>query len=230
LPRVPRWLIRLALAGAVILAARPAAAQVSIWLQKGVSGFGGAFTFSGSSDMLGLSLGGGYSYKGVLELDLRFARYFPDSDDYDGLSVEVWEIAPSIEVHPLKQSANVPISLGISAGVTFPFYSADVFDEYGISASAFGYGFGLSAYRFFRLTESVGVIPTVGLEWMHRDISVENSVQKLESSSSTFGGVLCAYFAFIDSGGRIWGLVPAVGINEDGLGYHLGFASVFSMP
>src|SRR3990172_2268179 len=103
---VPRRLLQIVLAGALLLCARPAAAEVSIWLKKGVSGFGSWFGFTGVDDgSFSLALGGGYSYEGVLELDLAVSRGFPDSDQLGGASLAIWIIESSIEVHPLKQSA-----------------------------------------------------------------------------------------------------------------------------
>lgn len=228
---MPRRLLQIVLAGALLLCARPAAAEVSIWLKKGVSGFGSWFGFTGVDDgSFSLALGGGYSYEGVLELDLAVSRGFPDSDQLGGASLAIWIIESSIEVHPLKQSATFPISLGVAAGVSFPFISSDDLDARGISVSAFGYSFGLSAYRFFRLGESLGITPAVGLRFAHLDMTFKTALETIDRGESTFGGTIGAYLAFIDSGGRIWGLAPSALITDDFVQFQILFGVVFGMP
>jgi len=228
--------IRLALAGALLLVARSAEAAASIWLQKGVSGFGvstgfgSAFGYSGGSDSLSLTLGGGYSYEGVYELGLQVVRGFPHTVQPGDVSVATWTIAPTIEVHPLKQSATVPISLGLRANVAFPFFSSQELDAQGVKVSAFGYGFAAMLYRFFRLGESVGVTPAVAFGFTRMNTTFEAPTGPIDHGESIYDGALGAYFAFLDSGGRIWGLVPSVDITGNYVQASLTVGVVFAMP
>jgi len=238
---MPRWLeriplVHLALAGVLLFGARPAEAAASIWLQKGVSGFGTsvgvAYTagWSGRTNNLNLTLGGGYSYKGVLELDLEVDRTFPVTDPQTGASISSWSIGPHLEVHPLKQSATMPISLGLSAGIAFPFYSSSELDAQGISVSAFGYSFGLMVYRFFRLGEWVGVTPAAGLSFSRVNVTFETPTGSVDGGQSTLSGGFGAYFAFLDPGGRIWGVAPSLAIADDCVQFQLQVGVVFAMP
>lgn len=205
---------------AVLLFAAPASAQVSLWLQKGVSGFGfGAGVFRGKK-FTTLTLGGGYSYQGWIDFDLDFGYRIFDEDTVGGaLDIKEYALSPAVQVHPLKQSKTIPISLSISASALYSTFASDNFvDEEG--GGTYGASLGVNVYRFFRLGESVGVIPAAGIsagivqpyETMSDGTDVED-IDSLKPVSMSLG----AYFAYIDSGGRVWGIVPQVSIplNDD---------------
>src|SRR5262245_56043365 len=153
-----RMLIALAIAASA-LAARPASAQVSIWLQRGVSGYAGALTFGASSNATTFGVAGGYSYEGYLELDLNLAYINYDKDAFSGASVSAFAVAPSVQYHPLKQSAEMPVSLGLQAQVAKLFFSSSDLDSVDTSLSETDLNLNASVYRFIKLTSNIGIIP-----------------------------------------------------------------------
>src|SRR5512134_4090729 len=147
---------------AVLLAAAPASAQVSIWLQRGVSGFGvGTGVFRGN-DATQFTLGGGYSYQGWIDFDLDFGYTVYDEDVTAPIELAELALAPTVQLHPIKQSKTVPISLSIGASATFSVLDSDDFIG-DAGGGSYGAGAALRVYRFFRIGESTGIIPAAAL-------------------------------------------------------------------
>src|SRR5215471_11840546 len=96
----------LALLAFLVLAAVPgvASAQVSIWLQRGVSGFGVTGGFFGNGDQLGFFTDLGYSYQGFLDFDLNAGATVPKASQAIPDDMVIYTLAPTVQVHPLKQS------------------------------------------------------------------------------------------------------------------------------
>jgi hypothetical protein len=209
---------------AAALAPRAASAQVSLWLQRGVSGFGAALTLATNSDQTTYGVTGGYSYEGYLELDLSLSYANPT---VMGASLSEYVLAPQIQYHPIKQTADVPVSVGLSAGFQKLFVTSSAFLP-GAGISGLGAGAGVSVYRFVKLTANVGVIPAASLGYVHTWTTITNSA----GTDTTFGNDsgalgLGAYLAYIDDAGRIWGLVPSVtfgfgDVKETTFGLELG--------
>ncbi len=217
------------LALAAILYSVPASAQVSIWLQKGISGYGvsvGAkrdLTHDGSA----IDLSGGYSYQGWLDLDLSLITYLLPDDTFPDVDVSVYGVAPSLQVHPLKQGPGMPISVGLSAGFEYDFYSSEDFAE-GAGISAYSFGGSAAVYRFIRLGERIGVTPAAILGVARGTVSFDGSSEDV--SDTTVGVTLAAYLAYLDEGGRVWGLVPNVAITDDFTSIGISLGVVFSRP
>jgi hypothetical protein len=191
------------------LAPSAASAQVSIWLQRGVSGYGGAASIQASGDATELTASGGYSYQGFLDFDLNLNYYSLNKDNFQGASVSAYGLAPVVQYHPIKQSAEVPVSLGLSAGVEKIWFSSPDFTA-GSSINAFNVGVGVSVYRFVKLAPSFGVIPAAAFGVNHAWTTT--TVAGMDTTAGTTGESLQigAYFAYIDDAGRIFGLVPSL--------------------
>ena len=107
---------------------RSASAQVSIWLQKGVSGVGAAVVLGYNKDQSTYGVNGGYSINGFVDLDLT-AAYLSFPEDFGPGDLQGYAIEPRIEVHPLKQGPHMPISLGIGASAAKFFFVSDTLDS-----------------------------------------------------------------------------------------------------
>src|SRR4051812_16915011 len=81
---------------------RVADAQVSLFLKKGTSGYGGYAGLSTTSGATGFELGGGYSYEGRLEVGLMLGRVAFDMSRFQGADVAGYTAGPTFEYHPLK--------------------------------------------------------------------------------------------------------------------------------
>jgi hypothetical protein len=208
------FVFTLLLAGVILLAwPRSASAQVSIWLKKGVSGAGVAGLFAHNEDQTTYGINGGYSVRGFLDLDLTIAYLdFPTDplpDDLIGVAV-----APRVEFHPLKQGPGMPISVGIGGGVTFFGFSSDELESNDIELSSFNVNTDVSLYRFFKLSPNFGVTPAVGGGFVHTELTVTRFGDEETTTDDSFSFQAAAYLAYLDPGGHIWGIAPAVNIGD----------------
>src|SRR5262249_47054013 len=149
-----------------------------------------------------------YSYEGFLDFDLNLNYYSFSKDKNNGASVSAYGLQPIVQYHPIKQSAETPISVGLSVGFEKVWFSSSDLDNIGISLSGYNVGGGVSLYRFFKLAPSFGVIPAVAFgvnhAWLTASFGGQDTTTESTNESLAFGG----YFAYIDDAGRIFGLVP----------------------
>lgn len=208
-----RFLILVALV--LALAPRSASAQVSIWLQRGVSGLGASATFSANNQGTAYGVDAGYSYQGFLDFDLNATYYSYDTDHQVFTDQRVYGIGPTIQYHPLKQDKDMPVSVSLGVGFQKIFFSSDMLDQLDGSIDAWNLGVNGSVYHFFRLGENTGVIPSVGLTFVHSETSGTNfQGQTTTFTSDDLGLSLAGYFAYIDSSGHIFGAVPTIIIGD----------------
>lgn len=177
----------------LLLFASTASAQTSVWLQKGTSGYGGQLTLRTGNDQTQIGVLGGYSYKGFIDANLGFNRYSSDQSE-----AEVYGIAPGVQFHPLKQSKDMPVSVGFATTFEKQFYEGPD-DGWSLDLSG-------TVYHFFKLGKNVGVIPSAGLGFNHSSQG--------ENSDDNVNVQLAGNFAII-SGNAIWGVSPSLLIGED---------------
>jgi len=191
---------------------RPAEAQVSIWLQRGVDGYGGFVGLATNGTDALLSLSGGYSYQGFLDFDLGLA--FIGYDDFfgDGTEVSALTISPGIQYHPLKQSDNLPFSLGLGAVYNYTIYSSDELDAAGIELTGWSISGSVNVYRFFKLSGNFGIIPAVAGSYVYESQTLSDGVTDMEGTVNSFSVALGAYLGYLDASNRIWGIIPSVSI------------------
>lgn len=204
---------------AVLLASAPASAQVSIWLQRGVSGFGGNIGLSRGDEVTTFGVGGGYSYQGWIDFDLTYNySVFDEETALGALDIVQHSLVPSVQWHPLKQSKTIPVSIGLGVGVPIGVLDSENFvgeeggTAYGLAASA-------SVYRFFRLSSNVGIIPAAAFTVNYTKIKLtdENGdeIPLVDDDDTSASVSLGAYIAYLDSGGRIWGVVPQISFGDE---------------
>jgi len=194
-----------------------ASAQVSIWLQRGVSGFGASGSISYNNQATVYGVDGGYSYQGFLDFDLGlYYVSVPNDKQIPGLEdLKTYVVAPGFQYHPLKQSKDIPISLSIGATFQKYFFQSDSLNNADATLDTWALTVNVAVYRFFRLGENTGVIPAASAVFTHGETTLtEPGFQDATGSSDDFGLGLGAYFAYIDDGGRIYGLVPSVTIGD----------------
>jgi len=192
---------------------RSASAQVSIWLKKGVSGAGVSGLFAYNEDQTTYGVNGGYSVQGYLDLDLTIAYLeFPDDElpaDLIGLA-----LAPRVELHPLKQGPGMPISLGLGGGITVFGFASDELEQRNAEIESYNVNADVSLYRFFRLSSNFGVSPAVGAGFVHTELTVTQFGDQETATDDAFSFQVGSYLAYLDPGGRIWGIAPQVSIGE----------------
>lgn len=221
--RTRRALVLALLVSGLVLMSWPrsASAQVSIWLQKGVSGVGGAVVVEHSGDQNNYGVNAGYSLRGFVDFDLTIAYFTLDDEDLppdtDGAVV-----IPRAEIHPLKQGPAMPVSVGVGAGIAAFAVSSDEFDRRDIEVEEYNINADVSVYRFFKLAPNLGVTPAAQVSYVHGWATVSQFGDEIGSSSSDRVGLgLATYVAFLDGAGHIWGVAPNVSFDKDGVNFGL---------
>jgi hypothetical protein len=202
------------LGGLALLAwPRTASAQVSIWLQKGVTGAGASAVVAHNEDQNTFGVNGGYSLDGWLEFDLTLAYITSLNEelpsDLDGLAV-----TPHVEVHPLKQGEGMPVSVGITAGYGKFFLSSEELDRRNVSLDMWNILADVSVYRFFKLAPNIGVTPSAGISFIHSEATASQFGNEETSTDDSVTAAFGAYLAYLDEGGRIWGIAPFMNLGD----------------
>jgi hypothetical protein len=204
-----------------VSAAAGAAHAQGLYLQNQQSGIGVAAGLSHNDDALGLSLGGGYSYKAFIDAGLFVNRYGYSTDEANVSSIGV---QPYVNVHLLRQSDTVPVALAAVGNFQKYFYSAT--DDRDID----GYSFflGGSAYRRFGLSETVSVSPqaTLGYNFAHTSGGV--GLFKTSRDDGSLLLQLAGNFAY-QAGGPIWTLNPLMAIDSTYVTFGLIVGATFAL-
>lgn len=197
------------------------------WLQKGVSGVGAelAVTHQGGDSFFVLT--GGYSHRGILDVDLSVGWAAPTTENIPDLSQ--YSLGANLAYHPLKQTRETPLSVSVGASYSQFFFSSDMLSQSDASLSAWGTTLLGGAYRFFPLAERIGVIPEIDLGWLHTSASETVLDQTQTATNDLFVIQLKAELAYLDSAGHIWGVAPSLsfgpGNNPTAFGISVTFIS-----
>ena len=204
---------------------RHADAQLSVWLPKGVSGAGGEAGVQTSNVATDFVVFGGYSYRGFLEFDLGF-HYVIYNDDELVPDVTAVGLSPGLQIHPLKQDAGMPISLGLSAQLMSLAASSPALDDTGLELNALGVSLAAAVYRFISLGTRMSVTPSVGVTFSHLSATLRNSsgTDINEDDDTSVAAALAGNFAYLTSSGVILGLTPSLNV-----GGNLSFGLMFGV-
>jgi hypothetical protein len=197
------------------------------WLQKGVSGVAAELGVTHQAGDSVLLLRGGYSHRGILDVDLAVGWGAPTIEDVPDLSEYL--LGANLAYHPLKQTKEIPLSVSVGVGYTQSFLSSDTLSENGASLSAWATTLVGGAYRFFPVAERIGVTPEIDLGWIHNSLSETVLDQTQTATSDLFVIQLKAALAYLDSAGHIWGVAPSLsfgpGNNPTTFGISVAFIS-----
>jgi hypothetical protein len=218
------WLIVLVCAAGLAIP-RGANAQVSVWMQNGVSGAGAEAGVSVDDSSTSLHVAGGYSHLGVLDIDAGLDYTTFKSDNAIASDLGAYGATVALQYHPLKQGPEMPISLGLAVGVPVGKLTSRQLDDAGISGTLWGISAGVAAYRFVKLAPNVGVTPSIGILYTYSHISLmDNFDQEITSSDSHVGVDLTGNFGILGGSGVIYGLSPSLFLSDN-----VSFSFTFSM-
>jgi hypothetical protein len=222
------WLIVLVCAAGLAVS-RSADAQVSVWLQKGVSGLGAEAGVSVDDSSTTFHVAGGYSYLGELDFDVGFDYTTFKSDNAIASDLGAYGGTFALQYHPLKQGPDMPISLGLALGVPIARLTSDQLDEAGVTGTLWGVAAGVAAYRFIKLAPNIGVTPSIGLLYSYSHISLKDSLdQEFTNSDDHIGVDLTGNFGFLASGSTIYGISPSLFLS-DNVSFSLTFSMIWPM-
>lgn len=125
----------------VMAAGLVSAAAQSRFVEGRNSAFGVEAGFSGNEDATSIGAGVGFSISGNIDLSASIRRINLDAT-IDGADVSANAFSLGFAFFPLKQNAEVPLSLG--AGLGFANYVSDALDYYGWDMTATVVSFGIT--------------------------------------------------------------------------------------
>jgi len=206
-----------------VSAAAGAAHAQGLYLPNQTSGIGVAAAVDYNQDALGFGLGGGYSYKAFIDGGAFVHRYGYSTDD---ASVSSIGVQPYVNVHLLRQTDRIPLSLAANGSFQYLFYSTDAEER---DLSGWGFFLGGSSYRRFNASETTAITPelTLGYQFLHTRGGVG-----LFKTSPDDGGFLvrvATAFAFQSGDGPIWGLNPFMTVDTNYVTFGLTFGATFPM-
>lgn len=149
----------------LVTATSASALAQGLYLPADKSGVAAAAGVSLNEESFGLSIGGGYSWRSFIDGGIFLNRH--EYDEVTSANVTSIGVQPYINVHLLKQSETVPLSVAAMGNFQKYFFSErdDMLDIDGYSLFAGG-----SVYRRFGLSAAISMNPQaiVGLGFRHR--------------------------------------------------------------
>lgn len=209
------WLIVLVCAAGLAIP-RGADAQVSVWLQKGVSGVGAEAGVAVDDSSMTFHVAGGYSHLGVLDFDLGFDYTSFNSDNAIASDLGALGATAAVQYHPLKQGPDMPISLGLGLGLPIATLTSSELDADGISGTLWGINAGVAAYRFVKLAPNIGITPSIGLVYSYSHLSLTNMFgDEITSSDNNVGVSFTGNLGLLGATGTIYGISPSLFVGEN---------------
>ena len=195
------------------------------WLQKGVSGVSADVGVAHEDGDTELTLTGGYSHQGFLDILLSFGWHDTAITGIPDLSA--YSLGAEFDYHPLKQTKEVPLSLKVGIGYAQTFFSSETLSENDSSLSSWETVLGAGVYRFFPLAERIGVTPQLTVRWVHVSATTTLFGQTQTNTDEQFGIGVMASFAYLDSAGHIWGVTPSLDFGPGNTATAFGFGLTF---
>ena len=206
-----------------VTAAGGAAHAQGLYLPNQTSGIGVVAGVDYNQDAVGVALGAGYSYKAFIDGGVVVHRYGYTTSEANLSAIGV---QPYANVHLLRQTDTIPVSVAAMGSFQQYFYSVDAANR-----DVKGYSFfaGGAAYRRFGLGETVSVSPqaTLGYNFTHT-----SGASGLIKRGHDDGGLLfqaAANFAYQVGGGTIWGINPFMTVDTTYVTFGLAFGATFPM-
>jgi len=208
----------------LVTAASGAARAQGLYLPNQTSGIGVAAAVDYNQDAFGLGIGAGYSWKAFIDGGAFVHRYGFSTTD---ASVSAIGVQPYVNVHLLRQTDRIPLSVAANGNFQYLFYNTDS-DTRDIS----GYSFllGGSAYRRFAASATTAITPEVSLGYEFHHTRGGVGLFKLSKDDGGFLVRLATAFAFQSAdGGPIWGLNPFMTLDTNYVTFGLTFGATFAM-
>lgn len=224
------YLYRLYCMAAILLLAiaTKAADGQGTFLQMGESGVGINGGFELFDDGSAFDVGIGYSVMGILDIGVEVAKGNIDDKEL-GTDIGFTALSPSLGVHVMKQSEEVPISFYIEGGYLTGTYSADFLDELDWDMTVSGWGIGGSVFGRIPLSSEAELIPRIGVTHtsMEGEIKdrVGDSISNDDASTSFDVGVS---FAFKLPPKTILFISPGLNFGEESTTFGVDIGFVFN--
>jgi hypothetical protein len=190
----------------LVTAGSGSALAQGLYLPSDKSGVGAAAGVSLNEESIALSLGGGYSWRSFIDGGVFLHRY--EYDEVTSANVTAIGVQPYVNVHLLKQSDTVPLSVAVMGNFQ-KFFFSERDDQLDINGySLFGGG---SVYRRFGLSPTVSMTPqaVLGIGFRHRTGTAGAfGTVKTDEPGGVFQLATNFGYQSVGSNSRLWVLNP----------------------
>lgn len=169
-------------------------------------GFGGGFE---SGEGYTLALGNaGYAAAGIVNIGLSGGRmWFDDAD----VSMNI--IGPSVTFYPIRQTPDIPVSIGIGGNYSYGTVVSDLLAD-GESITQNTFGVNGSLFHELEVSDQFRVIPEIGGYFSRTTQEVSGPGGSLENSENITGISGRLGLVFMTSETTYFALTPALGVSE----------------
>ena len=143
-------------------------------------GIGAGFGTGGDATNYGGLLS--YTHKGMLEVGAGLNRFEFD-DGGAGLEMSSLQISPFVNVHALKQSQQMPISLAFGGAYRSESYSSDAMDQTGLELTSSGFVAGGMVYRSFQASKTINIVPDAAVTYYSATLKMTDTNTQTESET-----------------------------------------------
>lgn len=208
-----------------VSAAAGAAHAQGLYLPNQTSGVGVAAAVDYNQDAFGLGLGGGYSYKAFIDGGAFVHRYGFSPND-PAVDVSAIAVQPYVNVHLLRQTDRIPVSLATHGAFQYRFYQTNADNR---DLSGWGFFLGGSTYRRFDASDTTSVTPQLALGYQFLHTNGATGLFKTERNDGGFLVRVATALAFHSGDGPIWGLNPFMTVDTNYVTFGLTFGATFPM-
>jgi hypothetical protein len=215
-------------AGALTALSANSASAQSQFIEHGTSGYGAQVGVATADGATGLSVGGGYSYLGFLDVGLNLSHFWFDWYNVYGINTTETGVMPYANLHILRQDDYIPVSLALTANFDKRFFSLNAPSWARASLSGWGLFLGAFTYRHINLTEATAVTPQLTLGLEHQ--SLTGGVFGVTSMSISDNSLLARIdgnVSFKSASGRVWVVDPFLSFDDQNTFFGIALGAVF---
>ena len=191
---------------------------------KGTNAFLVGVNASKAGDVSTIGAGVGFTLGGTFDFGLAYDQSTTDDEDVGDMTGKGF--TPSVVLHAIKESEDVPVSCSFVASYTKMSFSADILDAYGLEATGSGFGLQVMLHRTFWTQTGVHIIPSAALSYADVEVEVTDGTDSV-TEGDTATNVVLAVTAAMDAGeGNLLVATPAItlGDGDTAISLSLGFA------
>ncbi|MBD3196426.1 MAG: hypothetical protein GF317_15310 [Candidatus Lokiarchaeota archaeon] len=182
------------------------------YIEKGQNGFGISGGFSSNKDAKGFGGNIGYSISGILDLGFSYSR----STTNDEPKIYSDDISPSINIHILKQSINVPISFSMGAKYIKSYYSGDFLDDYDLELNSSGFVIGGEIAGKIPIDKDFAVMPSFGISYYSYSAEIKDQYgNSAEDDDSVTDFIFELPLIFYVGSKNLFCISPGLSMDED---------------
>jgi len=199
----------------------------SMYLKKGRSGLGISVGYFYNENYPSLGVGLGYSIKGIVDISIGANRAVFKEGLYDS-DIQRTNWGPSLQLYALKQSKNMPFSLGAGAHYAKMSESGSEYNRLNISSKGSGYSIWIFNEKRVDSPGGTSVVPGYSITFTKSEAELKGDGHDLEETRNVTTLKIYAGISFRISPDKFFCINPSVSINKDLTTLGLSVSFIFS--